>query len=219
MPKRRFDNGKSFKQIAKALHIPTDNELPTGGDCNWTAMPNNILHTLSLPPYSSLKEHEGKGNYAISKYYKFPYRIFYRHKLKMIINLMEGRYKNCLDYGAGPGIFTRELKKHCDNVISHDFNKPVDLRWKFDLIICASVLEFCHLNATLEFLKGVLKPGGTLIVASPMETPLSKYYFKAIEDMNIRYSHTKIIEAIQKKFKVEKKKEWLGLYFALRAKK
>lgn len=179
-----------------------------------------MFNRLTLPAYDSLKKYEGGGNYAINKYYKLPYSFFYRHKLKMMVNLMEDKtYKNCLDYGSGPGIFTPELKKHAISVLSHDAHHTVDMRWKFELIVCASVLEFCHLNTTLEFLHGVCRKNGTLIVGSPMQTKLSKTYFNSINDTNIRYSHTHIIKAIGSKFEIEKIDYWMGLYFALRAKK
>lgn len=138
----------------------------------------------------------------------------------MIVNLMEDKmYKNCLDYGAGPGIFTPELKKHAYSVLSHDINNAVDLRWKFELIVCASVLEFCHLNTTLDFLHGICRHNGTILVASPMQTKMSKAYFKSIKDDKIRYSHTEIIGAVSKRFEIEKIDYWMGLYFALRARK
>lgn len=177
-----------------------------------------MFNHLALPPYESVKQFEGKGNFAIDKYYKMPYSFFYRHKLKMIKSLMgKNLYKNCLDFGSGPGIFTPELKKHAYSVYNHDLEKPVDLRWKFELIVCSSVLEFCDLNTTLSFLRSVCKNNGTLIVASPMNTPLSRFYFNLIKDGNARYSHIAIISAVSKYFKIEKKKEFLGLYFALKA--
>ena len=132
---------------------------------------------------------------------------------------MERRYTNCLDYGSGPGIFLPELKRHADKVIGYDLGDVIKEGWKFDLIVCSSVLEFCHLNLTLKTLQSLLKTNGTLLVASPMSTPLSKTYFTAINDGHIRHSHTQIIEAIESRFKVEKIDKWMGLYFALRAKK
>lgn len=179
-----------------------------------------MFNRLLLPAYNEIRRFEGKGNYAIDKYYKLPYSIFYRHKLKMIVNLMEDKmYKNCFDYGSGPGIFTPELKKHASSVLSHDIHNPVDSRWNFDLIVCASVLEFCHLNTTLDFLYKVCRHNGTLLVASPMNTKISNAYFKSIKDDNIRYSHHQIITAVSKKFEIEKIDYWMGLYFALRARK
>ena len=178
-----------------------------------------MLNRLLLPPYSELREYEGKGNYAIKKYYQFPYSLFYQHKLKMMVQMMERHYGNCLDFGSGPGIFLPELRRHAKRVIGYEKNEPLHPRLEFDLIVCSSVLEFCELESTLTFLKGILKPNGHLIVASPMQSPLSKAYFSAIKDTNKRHSHVDIIKAISTKFKVVSKKEWLGLYFSLKATK
>ena len=174
---------------------------------------------LKLPPYSSIKEFEGHGNYAISKYYKWPYRFFYRHKLKMILNLMEkGKiYHNILDYGSGPGIFTPELKKHALFVNSFDIDDVLNPRWKYGAVVCSSFLEFSELPFTLHTIRNILNPKGKLYVASPMATGLTKAYFRFIKDKNKRHDHTKILSEISKQFKIEEYHSWLNLYFALRA--
>jgi 2-polyprenyl-3-methyl-5-hydroxy-6-metoxy-1,4-benzoquinol methylase len=179
-------------------------------------MPNN----LTLPPYKSLSHLEGKGNWAIRKYYQWPYSFFYRHKLKMIIKMMAPGmpYYNILDFGAGPGIFTLELNKHAYFVKSFDLKDPIDLRWQFDVIVCASVLEFVHhLDPTVQFLRKVLKPDGLLLVASPIDSALSRFYFRQIKDKNKRHSHKFIIQTISKHFKITEKRNWLNLYFSLKA--
>ena len=176
---------------------------------------------LRLPSYSSLKEYEGKGNYAISKYYKFPYSIFYRHKLKMILDIMEKDkiYHNILDYGSGPGIFTPALKQHTLFVKSFDINDVLDTRWRYDAVVCSSFLEFSELPFTLDLISKLLNPGGKLYVGSPMETGLTKLYFKSIGDKNKRHGHNKIMSEISKKFRIETYNLWMNLYFALRASK
>ena len=183
-----------------------------------------MLHgfsTLRLPSYSSLKEYEGKGNYAIEKYYKFPYRLFYRKKLRMIVDLMEKDkvFHNILDYGSGPGIFTPELKKHALFVKSFDLNDVLDPRWRYDAVVCSSFLEFSELHFTLETIKKLLNPGGKLFIGSPMKTGVSNLYFKLIGDKNKRHSHNKILSEVSKQFKLEKYSTWMNLYFALRASK
>lgn len=176
-----------------------------------------MFNRILLPEYETLKEYEGKGNYAISKYYKFPYKYFYQQKLKMVVSLMERRYKNCLDFGSGPGIFLPELRRHADNVIAYDKGDKLDPGLKFDLIVCSSVIEFCHLESTLKFLKEILKEDGHLIVASPMKSTFSKTYFKLIRDNKNRHCHLDIIKYISNRFKIVQKKEWFGLYFSLKA--
>lgn len=176
-----------------------------------------MFNRILLPPYESLKHLEGKGNYALKKYYQFPYNLFYKHKLKMVVQMMQRHYSSCLDFGSGPGIFLPELRRHAERVIGYEKDEKLDARLKFDLIVCSSVLEFCELDSTLNFLKEILKPGGHLIVASPMKSIASKAYFKLIKDDKQRHSDIDIIKEISSKFKIVQKKEWLGLYFALRA--
>ena len=174
---------------------------------------------LRLPPFASLKNLEGKGNFAVSKYYQFPYRFFYRYKLKMIVDLMpKGQvYHNILDFGSGSGIFEPELKRHALFVKRFDKHDIIDKRWRFDAIVCASVLEFCQLPHTVGLLYDLLKPEGKLYVGSPMETGLTKLYFKLIKDKNKRNNHAKILSEVSKKFRIEKYNSWMNLYFSLRA--
>ena len=89
--------------------------------------------------------------------------------------------------------------------------------WRFDAIICASVLEFCPLYSTVSRLHSLLNRGGVLYVASPMDTPISQRYFKTIKDIKLRHSHQLIRNVIHTKFEIKEYKEWMGLYFALKA--
>ena len=183
-------------------------------------MLDSLLHPIKLPEYSSLKEHEGKGNYAIGKYYKLPYRPFYRKKLYMVRNLLDkGRvYKNILDFGSGPGVFTDELKKHSISVTNLDKWHRIDRRSRFEAIVCASSLEFIeNLPETMNELSIVSPVKGQLIVASPMNSILTKSYFKMIGDDLVRNSPDVIRYIIQRFFKVVEYHEWMGLYFSLKA--
>lgn len=171
---------------------------------------------LALPPYHELERFEGKGNYAIWKYYEWPYRYFYRKKLRMIWGLLSRKsYDRVLDFGCGPGIFTKTLQQ-LGRVKSIDRQDSIDFRWKFDAIICGSVLEFTDLLPTLYRLKMILEPTGELIIASPMDTWLTRLYFKTEKDAKTRHSHEKIIEAVSRVFHVETIRYWFGLYFAMR---
>lgn len=183
-----------------------------------------MLHcptNFRMSPYSDLKQFEGKGNYAIWKYYKLPYSFFYRKKLKMIVSLMpKGKiYRNILDYGSGPGIFEEELNCHALSVKKFEIGETIDPRWRFEAIVCASVLEFTDLKTTIMLLKNLLMPQGVLYVGSPMQTFLSKTYFKAIGDKNRRRHHDKIIHEISRELRIEKYITWMNLYFAIRASK
>ena len=183
-------------------------------------MLNSLTHPIRLPKYYTLAEFEGKGNWAIAKYYKWPYRFFYRHKLKMIVDMLrrDTKYHNILDYGSGPGIFTEELKQHAHFVKSFDVGQLIDPRWKFDVIVCSSVLEFMpNLDFTLVMLKSLLKKNGILVVGSPMNTWITRLYLSLIKDKHTRNSHIMIQSKVSKYFNITESKEWLNLYFSLKA--
>ena len=174
---------------------------------------------LHLPAYNEVKHLEGVGNFAVKKYYKFPYRFFYRKKLKMILEMMGNKhYYNILDFGCGEAcIFKPELLKHCERYIGYEQGDVFNPNWSFDCIVCASVLEFVSLPATLRRLHKVLKPGGDIIVASPMDNTLSYLYFKMIGDDNSRNTHNEIVAELSKVFKFEQYNSWMGLYFCVKA--
>lgn len=174
---------------------------------------------LVLPSYDTVKDEEGKGNWAVNKYYKWPYSFFYRKKLNLILGLIgNDYYHNILDFGAGPGIFRPALKKKALFVVSCNTVDEINDRWKFDAVVCASVLEFCDLEQVLPILKNCLKVSrGKLYVASPLKNRLTNLYFKLINDNTKRNSHTEIKDAISKHFKIYAYRTWMNLYFALKA--
>lgn len=177
-------------------------------------MPNSLL----LPPLSQVVDYEGKGNFAIKRYYQFPFSFFYRQKFKMILDMMDTArvYRSTLDFGSGPAEIFRETLKLCSwRVDCVDKLEP--LKEKYDLIVCASVLEFVNLKETLPYLKAHLYHGGALIGASPMNTKLSRLYFRLIGSKSNRHSHKMILSELSKYFFVVKKKEWFGLYFSWKA--
>ena len=178
-----------------------------------------MLYGLTLPKYDEVKALEGTGPFAVSKYYKFPWNIFYCFKLWMIVqDLPKKKTKNILDFGAGRAkIFHEELQKHAERVLSVEKKEELDLRWRFDVVVCASSLEFMYLKTALAAIKCVIHDKGTLIVASPMDTWLTRLYFKLIGDTYTRNTHNDIIEAVQKYFTIEKCRRWMGLYFCLKA--
>lgn len=179
-----------------------------------------MFNNLTLPKYSEIAKFDGKGNWAVKKYYQWPYRPFYRHKLKMALDLIQHeRFNNILDYGCGPGILTPELRMRGKKLMSIDKFENIDQRWKFDLIVCSSVLEFLDisdLRIKMSLFNSLLDKGGTLLIASPMETKLTDIYFNVIGDNNYRQSHGTILYEASKYFKLIKKKFWMNLYFAAR---
>jgi len=168
-----------------------------------------------------MKEYEGQGNWAISKYYKLPFSFFYRKKLKMILASFpkDKVYQNILDFGCGPGIFWPALKKKALFVKGYEPGDIIDPRWRFEAIVCSSVLEFTNLDQSLTLIYNLLKDKGHLYIGSPMKTPLSNLYFKLIGDKNYRTSHKKIITSVRKLFTIEEYTEWMNLYFVLRVSK
>ena len=182
-------------------------------------MLHSLLHPLRFPDYRTLKWFEGKGNWAIKKYYQFPHRFFYRHKLRMIIDLMpKGKiYRNILDFGSGPGIFLEELTRHALFVKEFDKGEAIDPRWRYEAIVCASVLEFCNLDFNLPMLSQILYPKGDFLVASPLSNRLTKGYLKLAGDTHTRNTHQDILSKVSKYFKIVEYREWLGLYFSIKA--
>lgn len=177
---------------------------------------------LALPSYESVKHLEGGGNYAIGRYYKWPFSIFYQKKLRMILDMMDGRiYDNLLDYGAGPAnMFGEELGKHCHRLVSFDTSSVMNKDWRFSAIVCASVIEFMPDPwATLHLLDTMLKSKGHIYIASPMMTPLTRFYFKMIGDKQFRWPHFYLKKLVEARFVIHDYKEWNGLYFAIKASK
>lgn len=176
--------------------------------------------SLLLPPYSEVMNYEGHGNYAVKKYYQWPFSFFYKKKLKMILDLMDKNraYVNVLDYGSGKAeIFRRALSFRARKVRCVDKYHGIDSKENYDLIICASVLEFVDLKTAVPLLKSHLIKQGSLIGASPMSNKWTNFYFKIIGDKNKRNTQKEILSEIQKHFLIVRKNEWFGLYFSFKA--
>lgn len=180
---------------------------------------------IALPPYRTVRNWERYENAAVKKYYHFPFNLFYVKKLKMIVDMLEPKkiYRNILDYGAGAAqIFETELEKHAIHVIPWHSGRGLVLenRWKFDVVICASVLEFVNLEATVKEIEPIMTPKGIMIVASPIESWVSKLYFKLVGSTKYRrHSHKIIRTYLQGHFNELDYKEWFGLYFVMKVRK
>ncbi len=182
-------------------------------------MLDHFTHPLKFPSYKSVKRFEGLGNWAVKKYYQWPYRYFYRHKVRMIERMLRDKhYDSMIDFGAGPGVLTEQWYRFSTKVLPLDMINPMPEE-KVDLIICSSVMEFTDLDETFKALSGCLKKNGDIVVASPMKTDISDVYFGFINDRNARNSHDEIIKSMSKHFRVRKIKTWWGLYFCALGKK
>jgi len=178
-----------------------------------------MLHSVALPKYKAVKDFDGNKDFAVGKYYRFPFSLFYCQKLKMIVRLLErGKiYRNILDFGSGKAeIFREELEKHALNVKCVDIQDSLDLRWKFDVVVCASVLEFVNLPVALSILRNVTNVNGMIVGASPMDTWATRLYFKLIGDKNSRNTHKVILNELSRYFFIVEKSEWFGLYFSFK---
>lgn len=178
-----------------------------------------MLHSLTLPKYENVKSLDGTGNFAVDRYYKFPFSFFYRMKLRLILSMFEKGYiyRNILDFGCGKAnILKPELSKRALNVVSIDQQDHLDPRSKFDVIICGSILEFVDLEPVCQSLRHYVHPTGMIIVSSPLQNLFTNLYFKAIGDRWKRHSHKEIVDCLSKYFFIVKYRTWLGLYFVLK---
>lgn len=171
-----------------------------------------ISYPLTFPKYYLVKRHEGQGDFAIRKYYMYPWRYFYRHKIRMIERLLRhDRFNSIMDFGAGPGLMTSQWKKYAHEVYSIEKHHT---QWpKVNMTICASVMEFVPLKETFENLK---EHTNEIIVASPMQTSRSNFYFKFINDKNKRHSQKEILDEMAAHFNIHSYTTWMGLYFCAR---
>lgn len=126
-------------------------------------------------------------------------------------------YSNILDFGCGKAqILKPTLNRHAYTVKCVDKGDKLPNE-KFEVIVCASVLEFVPLEKTLKYLKKSLAQGGVLIGSSPMTNWVTASYLKYAGDKSRRNTHTEIMDALREFFKVLDYKEWNGLYFSFKA--
>ena len=179
-----------------------------------------IFNPITLPPYHSVKHLEGTGNFAVDKYYKWPFRPFYRKKLYMMRDMLDKEriYTTIMDFGSGAKIFVPELKKHANQVKCMDKDTQMYSFWRFKCITAGSVFEFVEdLEVIVRRLWTVSPVNGQLIVASPLDTFMSSLYLRTIKGYRTYNSKEKILTTVDKYFKVVKYREWMGLYFCFKA--
>lgn len=175
-------------------------------------MLDHLSHPLTFPKYSQVKKYENKGNYAVKKYYFWPWRFFYRHKIRMIERAMRGdHFNSIMDFGSGPGLMYNQWKKQAHEVYLFDKNNTQIPN--VNMTICASVMEFVPLKETFEKLA---QHTNEIVIASPMKSGWSDYYFKMIDDKETRHSHQEILDEMARYFSINYHESWLGLYFCAR---
>lgn len=171
-----------------------------------------LTHPLTFPKYSLVKQYENGGNFAVSKYYHFPWRFFYRHKIRMIEKaIRDERFGSIMDFGCGPGLMHDEWLKFSDKV--YLIEKYANYIPKVDLAICASVMEFVDLKKTMRLLS---MSCDQIVISSPMRNSITETYFNAVGSYHTRNSHEEIISEMLKYFNLTHYESWMGLYFCAR---
>ena len=169
---------------------------------------------LSLPSRDSLRFSIDEGteeDYHLARlYYSWYSGWFYRHRLKMVSNLMGGKsFDKLLEIGTGSGIFILELLKHANLVVGMDIHSNyhgvrkmleregadlsrVQLRQgnifdipfpdhSFDAVVCVSVLEhFPDPRPALDEIRRVVEPQCPIVVGFPADTTITKLIFASL---------------------------------------
>jgi len=169
---------------------------------------------LLLPSRDSIQLSIDAGTeedyHLVRLYYSWYAGWFYRHRLKMVSNLMVGEsFDKLLEIGTGSGILILELLKHANLVVGMDIHSSyhgvrkmleregadisrVELRQgdifdvpypdhSFDAVVCVSVLEhFPDPRPALEEIRRVVRPQGPIIMGFPAETAMTKFIFASL---------------------------------------
>ena len=169
---------------------------------------------ISLPSRDSLKLSIDDGTkedyHLVQLYYSWYAGWFYRHRLKMVSNLMRGKsFDKLLEIGTGSGIFILELLKHANLVMGIDIHptfhgvrkmlerEGADLRrvelkhgdifnipypdHSFDAVVCVSVLEhFSDPRPALVEIRRVVRPQCPVVMGFPADTRITRLIFASL---------------------------------------
>ena len=196
---------------------------------------------------------------TIDQYYR-PLQGYFMQKRLELVYLMLGNRKvdRILDVGYGGGTFIPMLSKIAKKVHGIDTmpypekvkkilkreNVKAELKvgsifktnYKnnfFDRIACVSVLEHFkgeEINKAVSEMYRILKPGGYLVIGSPVKNPMTDFiidHFLSFNPDDIHPSgHKQIIKGIKDEVRIEKITHYfpftpldLSLYFVVRIKK
>lgn len=143
--------------------------------------------------------HTDSSQGLLNKVYQFVRNISLVSKRELIEQSTGQKKGNLLDYGCGTGAFLNEMKTAGWNIAGIEpdagaMDKAIQLTGaniqspaflstleseRFDAITLWHVLEHVHtLHETIDQLKALLKPGGTLIIAVPNYTSYDARYYK-----------------------------------------
>lgn len=170
--------------------------------------------SISLPSHDSIKLSIDDGTeedyHLVQLYYSWYAGWFYRHRLKMVKDLMDSEsFNKLLEIGTGSGIFILELLKHANLVMGMDihasyqgvqkmleiegadlsrvelsqgdiFNIPYPDHF-FDAVVCVSVLEhFPDPRPALEEIRRVVRPQCPVFMGFPADTRITRLIFASL---------------------------------------
>jgi SAM-dependent methyltransferase len=169
---------------------------------------------LLLPSRDSLQFSIDDGTeedyHLIQLYYSWYAGWFYRHRLKMVSNLLDGKsFDKLLEIGTGSGIFILELSKHANLVVGMDIHpgyhgvqkmleregadlSRVELRQgdifdipypdhSFDAVVCVSVLEhFPEPRPALDEIRRIVRPRCPIVMGFPADTMITRLIFASL---------------------------------------
>jgi SAM-dependent methyltransferase len=164
-----------------------------------------------IPRYSSMlpviAADPTQRTYSSLRFYTFPYKYLYIHRLTMALSLLgDASYNTTLDAGIGSGAFLKELRLRsrrlvgtdihgflkqtramcdaegitpCPELVRSDLTALPFQAEAFDLISCVSVLEFIQdIDAVFSEFARTLKRNGTLIVGAPVFNRLTDLLYR-----------------------------------------
>ena len=162
-----------------------------------------MAELLHLPPRSLVPKPDADD--PVDYYYRPLTARLYRARLELAVDLLGvGRYPSLLEVGYGSGIFLPELARRTDRLVAVDIHPEsarveemlrrlgieAELRQAslFELpfedgelhgLVCISVLEhLTELDAALDELRRVLRPGGVAVLGFPARNPLTDAFFR-----------------------------------------
>ncbi len=194
-----------MKNANQTVYIKTKDFLITGEEFSLlNDLERELLITHPQPEIEKLSKYYESDDYIshtdnkkglVSFLYQFVKKKALQKKIKLITSLNNGT-GNILDIGAGTGDFLKSAKQKGWKIngvepnegarkLAHE--KEVNLESsiddvkgkKFDVITLWHVLEHLpNLEETINKIEGLLKPGGTLIIAVPNYMSYDALYYK-----------------------------------------
>ena len=159
---------------------------------------------------------------------------FYRMRLKMPINLLQGRrFRRLLDIGYGSGIFYLELARHAGELYGVDIHTQteevthalkkfgldvmletgdiLDLPYpneRFDAIVCVSVMEHIRqLDRAVREMKRILTKDGLMVFGFPVRNRFTSSFYASVGfDYQSHHpsDHRSILRALEQQLVIDR---------------